>query len=246
MPAYDDSMLDGPVRFDTTRWSVVRRAGASDDEGSADAALDSLCRTYWPAVVAYLRRRGYGREEARDLAQAFFATLVEKDWISRADSERGSFRAFLVTLLRRFAANEAEAAQALKRGGGERFVFLDAGDDGAIDAPDDAATPDEAFDRAWVRALLDGVLARLQEEYRTAGQGARFEQLVHHLVPGEKPPPFAAMAEELGLAEASCRVAVFRARRRYRDLLRDGIAGTVGERGEVDDELAALLGVLSR
>ncbi|MEM1450140.1 MAG: sigma-70 family RNA polymerase sigma factor [Planctomycetota bacterium] len=251
MGSNGDSMLDGNARFVTTRWSVVLGAAGPPEEDT-DRALDVLCRTYWPAVYAYLRRHGHAREDARDLTQAFFARLVEGDWLARADAERGSFRAFLVTILRRFVANEAEREAALRRGGGAvRLPFsIDLDDDAngaesqGVPEPADDDDPEAAFERAWVRALLERVLERLRAEYASTGQGDRFTHLEPHLVPGDEPPPFDEMAAELGLAVSSCRVAVFRARRRYRDLLRAEVAATLGGSEGVDDELDALLGAL--
>ena len=40
--------------FATTRWTMVRAAGAS----AADA-LESLCTAYWFPLYAYVRRHGF-------------------------------------------------------------------------------------------------------------------------------------------------------------------------------------------
>ena len=249
----DDSMLDAGARFDTTRWSIVLRAqrplsetasrGDSDESSvstaDADAALASLCSTYWPAVYAYLRRRGHRREEARDLTQGFFTKLLESDWVDRADAERGSFRSFLVTALRRYVAGEYERENTLKRGGGVERISLGEGSERL--EPATTSTPESAFDRAWIRTVLASVLQRLEAEYESVGRGARFRAIEPYLIPGENAPPFESMAQELDLAESSCRVAVFRARRRYRDLLRGEIAQTVGGLSDVDAELEGLI-----
>src|SRR5438309_11922119 len=63
------------TRFDTTHWSVVLRARG--DPGDARAALEALCRTYRPPVLAYIRGRGYAADAAEDLAQSFFARFLE-------------------------------------------------------------------------------------------------------------------------------------------------------------------------
>ena len=44
-------------RFVTTRWSLVQRASAESRE--SHAALEQLCRTYRPPVLAYVRANGY-------------------------------------------------------------------------------------------------------------------------------------------------------------------------------------------
>ncbi|MCB9937460.1 MAG: hypothetical protein H6823_04405 [Planctomycetaceae bacterium] len=103
----------------TTRWSVVLAAGRQSSPDAA-RALESLCRAYWYPLYAFVRRRGKQPDEARDLTQAFFARVLEKDYLNSADRERGRFRTFLLTVFKRFAANEHQREQAQKRGGGGR------------------------------------------------------------------------------------------------------------------------------
>jgi RNA polymerase sigma factor (sigma-70 family) len=235
-------MLQGGGRFATTRWSLVRNATDSNSPRAADAqaALDELCRLYWPPVYAYLRRRVPNREAARDLSQAFFARMLERDWLARADPERGSFRAFLVTLVQRFAANELERERALVRGGAVHHVPIGAAaGDGDVEPATDE-TPEQSFDRAWVRALLASTLATLRAEHAHSGSAARFEAVEPHLVPGGDAPDYGALAAAFGVEESTARVIVFRARRRYRDLLRAAVAETLVSRDGVDAELDAL------
>src|SRR5512136_2978909 len=77
--------------FATTHWSVVL-ATADQDSPQAAAALEQLCRTYWYPLYVYVRRRGYGVEDAQDLTQQFFAGFFEKKSFSVADPARGRFR----------------------------------------------------------------------------------------------------------------------------------------------------------
>src|SRR6476661_1381215 len=70
----------GEQAFTTTHWSVVLAAGR-DSTPSAYDALEKLCRTYWYPLYAYVRRRGYGQEDAQDLTQEFFARLFEKKYL---------------------------------------------------------------------------------------------------------------------------------------------------------------------
>src|SRR5205085_66151 len=88
--------LMSPRDFATTRWSLVLAAGRRTSPESRQA-LEDLCQHYWPPLYAYVRGRVQDVHTARDLTQAFFARLLEKNALAAADPERGRFRAFLLT-----------------------------------------------------------------------------------------------------------------------------------------------------
>src|ERR1700722_13823520 len=93
--------VDRSPVFVTTHWSVVLTAKNQDSFRSAEA-LETLCRTYWHPLYAYVRRRGYSPADAEDLTQEFFAWLLERNWLGRADQQRGRFRSFLLTSISNF------------------------------------------------------------------------------------------------------------------------------------------------
>jgi hypothetical protein len=110
--------LAGGQAFATTHWSVVLAAG-HDSSPSAHDALEKLCRTYWYPLYGFVRRRGHGPEDAKDLTHDFFVRFLSKKYFKMADPERGRFRAFLLTSLKHFLIHEWEKGQAAKRGGGQ-------------------------------------------------------------------------------------------------------------------------------
>ncbi len=231
--------------FTTTHWSVVL-AAADTALPDSKAALERLCRTYWYPLYAYVRRQGNGPEDAQDLTQSFFARLLEKKYLRLADRERGKFRSFLLTSLKRFLVNEWEKRCAEKRASQQNAFSLDAEEsEGRYQSePQEEATPETLFDRRWATALLDQVLGRLREEFSTAGNGEQFEQL-KGLLWGEKAVSYAEQAATMGMTEGALKVAVHRLRRRYRELLRAEIGHTVATPGEVDEELRHLIAVIS-
>src|SRR5262245_55252977 len=83
-------------QFTTTHWSVVVSAGRNDSN-EASSALERLCRTYWYPLFAYVRRRGYSEDEAKDLTQAFFEQLIQRNYVADANPQPGRFRTFLLT-----------------------------------------------------------------------------------------------------------------------------------------------------
>jgi len=80
-----------PPVFVTTHWSVVLSARQKDSPESA-AALETLCRTYWYPLYAFVRRQGHSPPDAQDLTQEFFARLLQKDYLKAAAREKGRFR----------------------------------------------------------------------------------------------------------------------------------------------------------
>ena len=232
--------------FATTHWTVVLAAGQRHTP-QADSALEELCRTYWFPLYAYVRRRGHAKADAEDLVQAFFAKLLEKNFLANLDNERGKFRAFLLAALKHFLANEWDKARAQKRGGGTAHLSLDwqtADTKFQITATSEPS-PDKAFDREWALALLARVIERLQQECVAEGKGKLFEQLKTFLMAGGGDSAQAAVAQSLGMEEGAVRVAIHRLRKRYRALLRDEIANTLSDEAMVEDEMRALFGAFS-
>lgn len=234
------------ANFATTRWSVVLRAGQHDDTAGEDA-LARLCRTYWYPLYAHVRRRGYAAHDANDLTQAFFARLLERRTVARADPTRGRFRSFMLSSLDHFLADERDRARAHKRGGGQGLVSIDAlaAEERIRHEPVDARAPDRLFDRAWALALLDVVLARLAGEYQTTGREKLFESLSRTLLGSRETLPYAELALRLSLSEGAVKVAVHRLRKRYRALLEEEIAHTVDSPEEAREELRHLLAALA-
>jgi RNA polymerase sigma-70 factor (ECF subfamily) len=236
----------GQAEFAVTHWSVVLAAGGSDDT-RARAALEKLCRVYWYPLYAYVRRRGHSPEDAQDLTQEFFARLLEKKWIARADRQRGRFRSFLLSAINHFLADEWDKARALKRGGGAISLPLqfDTAETRYGHEPADNVTPEQNYERRWALALLEEVLRKLRLAHQDEGRLELFEAL-HPCLVGERTAlPYAELATKLGVSEGTVKSAVHRLRRSYRQLLRNEIAQTVAGPDEVDEELRHLFVVLA-
>ena len=233
--------------FATTHWSVVL-ATANQDSAQAGAALEQLCRTYWYPLYCYVRRCGYGREDAQDLTQAFFAHLLRKDFLSGVGPEKGRFRAFLLACLKHFLTDEWEKARTVKRGGAVPAVTLDweqAEGRYRLEARTEASA-ETLYERRWALDLLSGVLNHLREEAVASGKQTVFDQLQGCLL-GERPAEtYAQLGARLGLSETAVKVTVHRLRQRYRELLREDIAHTVAQPEEVEEEMHYLFEVVSR
>lgn len=220
---------------------MVLSAG-QEDTTHARAALEKLCQTYWYPLYAHVRRRGYAPEDAKDLTQAFFLRLLERQSLANADPNLGRFRSFILGALNYFLISEWKKAQAERRGGGRPTFSLDwAAAERRFDLePADPATPDKAFDKQWATALLDEVLKQLENEYLREGRPELFQALKRTLTGSRESQPYVHLAGQLGMNEGAVRVAVHRLRKRYRALLQAEIANTVASPEEAGEEMAYL------
>ena len=233
--------------FTTTHWSVVL-ATANQDSPQGAAALEKLCRTYWYPLYCYVRRHGYGHEDAQDLTQGFLLQLLERHSLARVDASKGRFRSFLLAGLNYFLSDARDRAAAQKRGGGQPTLsFMDTrdADERYRLEPVDERSPDKLFERRWALTLLDQVLARLEQEFREAGKLELFQRLRVFLVAGEGEESYAGVGGELGMSGEAVKKAVHRMRHRYYELFREEIAHTVADPTEVEEEMSYLCTVMA-
>jgi RNA polymerase sigma factor (sigma-70 family) len=238
------NLESGGGAFLTTHWSVVLTAQGRS--AAADEALEKLCRTYWWPLYGFVRRTGYKPEEAQDLTQGFFASLLERRDLDVVRQEKGRLRSYLLVSLKNFIAKARRRELAIKRGQGRALVPLEellAREHAGME-PSDILTADRIYERRWALTLLEQVLTRLEDEYKHAGNAELFECLKEFLSeePGRRSQ--AEVALELGMTENAVKQAFHRLRRRYREILRDEIAQTVAVPGDVEDELGHFISVL--
>jgi RNA polymerase sigma factor (sigma-70 family) len=235
---------NGPVAFTTTQWSVV--LAAQGPTPAAQAALDKICRTYWRPIYGFVRRQGVDPEEAKDLTQGFFALLLERRDLNKVRHEKGRLRSYLLKSLKHFLTDERNRAMAIKRGKGQRLIPLDAVNERERIGFERSETlaADQIYERRWALSVLDQVLARLGDEYRSAGSMRLFDELQKSLTDEPDRPTPADTAREFRMTESAVRQASYRLRQRYRQLLREEIAHTVMLPGEIEDELRHLIAVL--
>ena len=244
--ASKENLLPAQSYFATTHWSIV--SAASDlSAASSEAALAQLCRTYWYPLYAFIRRKGHSPLDAQDLTQAFFARLLEKNYVAQADRERGRFRTYLLAALTHFLADEWDKTRRLKRGGGREVLSFDAAsaEERYRLEPIDPLDAAKLYERRWVTTLFDQVLARLEQEFRDSGKGGLFDGLKSSLLADDSALSHAELGAQLGLSVEVVKQTVHRMRRRYREVFREEIAQTVAGPGEIEDELKHLFAVLS-
>lgn len=240
----EELAIDGT--FATTHWSVVLSAREGGD-ASRDAALTRLFQTYWAPLYAYLRRQGHTSYDTEDWIQDFFEHVLVTDAFRRVDPEKGRFRTFLLVSLRNHVAKGIRTQQSQRRGGRAMRVSFE---DADLRARCEAALtvnvpPEQVYDRVWAETVLRLAAVRLREEYRAGGRGDLYEAVRGWLGAEPRPGEYAEVGPRIGMTEGALAAAVFRLRRRYRELVRSEVAQTVPSPAELAGEMRHLLAVIA-
>jgi len=230
--------------FPETRWSLILRLRSFRDDEAGGDALRELCGIYWRPLYASLRRSGHDPDSAMDSVQDFAVYLLHSDVLHRADHAKGRLRSYLLHVLRQFLIDRRRKATAQRRGGGRRLVPID-----AITAEEEylerlgsaGISMEEVFDRRWAHAVLTRAIDKLRAENDARPAFARLESALM----GGSEDSLAELGAPLGLTPNAVSSALYRWRRRLRDLVIEELSQTVGSHADLDDELDYFLRVCS-
>lgn len=209
----------GGPGFSPTLWTQVLRAG----DGARDA-LNALFDIYWKPVYFFVRRKGRSIEDAKDLTQGFFASLLERNSLAKVDRQRGKFRSWLLGALEHFLADDRDRRNAAKRRAPE------------VAAAEPEYRPESTFEKDWATAVLGRAYAALEAEDGRAAAVARAMMSKR---------AYAEVARELGISEGNVQVIAHRARKRLRELILRELSATVASPAEAEAELADLFRAFS-
>ncbi|MGI9242070.1 MAG: RNA polymerase sigma factor, partial [Verrucomicrobiales bacterium] len=228
------------------QWSVLVKGNPEAGKFSTRAFIEMSGR-YWYPLYVYARRQGLSPEDAQDATQGFFEDLVSGDRLRNVRPEKGRLRAYLLGAMKHFLAGIRRHDGALKRGGGQVMLSIDEelAEQRYQNEPSHAISPEKLFDRGWALAVLQQAIDRLEGEFDARGKKEQFQLVLPQLTGDSERGDHREVAERLGVSESNVRVMVMRARRQFRELLRQLIAETVNGAEELDDELRYLMAALA-
>ncbi|MHC4608261.1 MAG: hypothetical protein ACYTAF_15230 [Planctomycetota bacterium] len=243
---FGETSLGGARRgFPDTTWGLISRLQSPGD-AKRRAALESLCRRYWKPVYWYIRSSWAKKnEDAKDLTQAFFASLLEGELLKRFDPGRGAFRRYLKVLLKGFVGHHEEALRRLKRGGGVTILALDDEESfrGDLPADQEKTDPERAFDQSWVAEVFHLAFKRVRGVCRAKGReqdAALYEQ--YDLVAEAERPTYAELGKRHGIKDRDVEHGLAFVREELRAQVRSELGDTVSTKGELEEEWNALFG----
>jgi RNA polymerase sigma factor (sigma-70 family) len=230
------------IPFTATHWSVV--LDAQSELRAAREALEKLFRIYWRPIYGFVQRQGIGPKEAGDLTQGFFALLLERKDLNTVRREKGRLRSYLLASVQNFLVDERRRVMAIKRGKKERLIPLKEIHERSDVEWSDRLTADQIYERRWAFTVLEQVMMRLRDEYRSAGNLRFFDQMKKMLMDKPGRPSQAQVASEFDMTENAVKQVFYRFRQRYQTILREEIAHTVALPSDIEDEMRHLIAVV--
>ena len=233
----DEQLVRG---FPSTRHSALALVRSSDAAERA-RGVETLTSVYWRPVYSYLRLRWHRpHEEAADLAQEFFAELVEKRLLARFDPARARLRTYLRACIDGIVANHDRAASRQKRGGGAPPLPYDFEEE--IDRlAGTADSPETLFEKEWARGVFALALRRLREQCAAAGKAQHYALLEQYDLAAER-PTYAELAHRFGIAVTDVTNRLSRARAELRRIVLEVLQELTADEAEFREEARTLLG----
>jgi RNA polymerase sigma factor (sigma-70 family) len=231
--------------FPVTRYSVIV-AAQSDDHAERSRAIETIIAAYWKPVYKYARMKwNMGSEDAADFTQDFFTRLLEREFLDSYDSAKGRLRTFLRTCADRLFMNQTRDSQRLKRGGGSAHFSLDFDEaERELAAVPGSESPEDYFEKEWVRSLFALGLQRLRVSCESAGKMIHFELFERcDLEDADTKPSYTQLAKEFGLRSTDITNYLAFARREFRRCVLDELRAMTASEEEFRREAQALLGV---
>jgi len=233
--------------FPATRWSAIEGARSSDPEVRR-RALDRIVWVYWKPVYKYVRAR-YRRsaEDAQDLTQEFFASLLDRGTLDAYEPRKARLRTFLKSCVDALVANADRDARRLKRGGGSAPLSLEfelaEGELARTGLPAPERV-DDFFEREWVRSFFAAAVEQLRAACAAKDRDVVFSLFQRYDLDDAQPgrPTYADLAKELGISTTDVTNHLAAARREFRRISLDLLRETTASEDEFRREARSLLG----
>lgn len=231
--------------FPPTRHSVVI-AAQSDDPTARSMAMEAIITAYWKPIYKYVRLKwNAAPEDAADFTQEFFTRLLEKEFLAVYDRGKGRLRTFLRTCADRLFMKQDRDSRRLKRGAGSPHLSLDFQEaEQELGRILGFQSPEECFDKEWVRSLFSLGVRRLQVRCENEGKILHFELFERYDLENDDPKPsYAQLADEFGLVVTDVTNYLASARREFRRCILDQLREMTTTDEEFRREARVLLGV---
>jgi RNA polymerase sigma-70 factor (ECF subfamily) len=236
--------------FLTTHWSLIE--GIQKHQDKDQVLISLLLERYWKPIYCFLRRKGYGNEEAKDLTQSFFHEVVlNRNLVERADSAKGRFRSFLLHALEQFLINQKRKRTAKKHIPKEKLVPFEITDPPIPLQDNLVGSPEDCFIYAWKSIIVDKTLSQVQAECKEQGLEVHWnifrDRIVQPLIDGKKPPSNKDISRLYRTeSEAAVSNMLVTVKRRFKAALIRQLRTTVLSEDDITPELQEMLNLFGK
>jgi RNA polymerase sigma-70 factor (ECF subfamily) len=233
------SLAPSAHRFPETRWSRILR----QRQGSLERRrlLEDVIGCRWRALYVYARRRGLTPSDAEDAVQGLVTRLLEHDFLSRLDPERGRLRSYLLSAFDHYLKNRHQAESAQKRGGPAAKKSLDSVE---AELASSSLDPERAYHREWALGVFERALEELTREL-AEGERQGPAEVIRELFRFGELQSYEEHALQHAMTVPQLKSFVHRSKRRFRALLLRELSDTVSDARDADAELTELFAELS-
>lgn len=239
-----ETRMGGPRdAFPETAWSLIVSL-ADRDSPERRAKLNELLQDYWRPIYKFIRASwGKSIEDAKDLTQEFFCTILDGKLFAHYDRDKGRFRSFLKGALRNFLAKAHRDSRALKRGGGRTAISLNVEEveNESFLAETRELSPEEIFDRQWAREVTARSISKLRKSLAKEEKAVYFQVYQRYALNPEDATTYESIAKELGLKVRDVENYLRYARTRLNEFMLENVADYVASREELLEEMEDLL-----
>jgi RNA polymerase sigma factor (sigma-70 family) len=233
--------------FPATRWSAIE-AARSTDPVERHRAFDRIVAVYWRPIYKYIRARHLrSTEDAQDLTQEFFGSLLERRTLDAYEPRKARLRTFFRSCVDALVANADRDAGRLKRGGGIRPLSLEfelaEGELARTGLPSPERL-DDFFEKEWVRSLFAAAVDQLRATCAAKGRDVVFTIFARYDLDDAEPgrPTYAELAQEHGISVTDVTNHLAGARRDFRRISLELLRETTSSDDEFRREARSLLG----
>jgi len=143
----------------------------------------------------------------------------------------------------RFVANEVKASKRQKRGGGAITLDFAHAEEEITREHDRGGSPEEYFQREWVRSVLALAVERLRDECAAGGRQTHFSIFEAYDLDETSRASYRETGERFGISESMVTNWLAATRRRFRGIVLDVLREATASDAEYRNEVRSLLGI---
>ena len=229
--------------FPKTRWTVLNNLSEIQSPQYREN-LNFFISEYWKPAYCYIYKSwNTTNEEAKDLTQSFFISILERKTLENLSPTKGSFRSFVKACLKNFLLQHDRDSSRLKRGGTSQNISINWNETENIQFEDHKTLqPDEVFDNEWTATLIKNGTKKLEQQLNKDGKIIYFKIFSDFYFSDTNELSYDHMSQKYKISKIDVGNYMKAARKMFKDIIKEMIMEYVDNEDEFNREFRALFG----